>query len=254
LPVGTAVLAARASRRRPVLRTVLVAATTWAVLGGTSLRREAAAMADSLERGDLDAARRRLPHLCGRDPSVLGAKELARATVESVAENTSDAVVAPLFWGALAGLPGLAGYRAINTLDALVGHRSPRYVNFGTAAARLDDAANLAPARLTAALTVFAAPVVGGRPLSTLGTWLQYGQDHPSPNAGQCEAAAAGALGVRLGGRNVYAGRVEHRPHLGAGTPPEPADIRRAARLSTVVGGAAAVLAVGYLLRRAVRR
>jgi adenosylcobinamide-phosphate synthase len=254
LPVAAAGLAARATRRRPAARAVLVAAATWAVLGGTSLRREATAMADSLDEGDLDAARRRLPHLCGRDPSALDAKELARATVESVAENTSDAVVAPLFWGAVAGLPGLVGYRAINTLDALVGHRSPRYANFGTAAARLDDVVNLAPSRLTAALTVLAAPTVGGRPLSTLDAWRRYGHRHPSPNAGQCEAAAAGALGVRLGGSNVYAGRVEDRPHLGDGAPPEPADVRRAARLSTVVNATTAALAVGYVLRRAVWR
>ena len=119
-------------------------------------------MAGHLERGDLPAARGRLGHLCGRDPSALDEAELARATVESVAENTSDAVVAPLFWGAVAGLPGLLGYRAANTLDAMVGHRSPRYARFGTASARLDDLLNLVPSRLTGLLTVAAAPLGRG--------------------------------------------------------------------------------------------
>jgi adenosylcobinamide-phosphate synthase len=253
VPVVAAALAGVATRRRPVARAVLVAAATWAVLGGTSLRREAAAMASALDppgNGGLAAARERLPHLCGRDPSTLDGPELARATVESVAENTSDAVVGPLFWGAVAGLPGLVGYRVVNTLDAMVGHRSARYERFGTAAARLDDAANLLPSRLTAALTAAVASVVGGSPTGALRIWLRDGRRHPSPNSGQCEAAAAGALGVRLGGRNVYAGRVEERPVLGDGPPPRVPDIRRAARLSGAVGAAAAVLAVAYRWRR----
>src|SRR5439155_1094215 len=153
----------------------------------------------------------------------------ARATVESVAENSSDAEVAPLVWGALAGVPGLVGYRAVNTLDAMVGHRSARYRRFGTAAARLDDVANLAPARLTAALTVVAARVVGGSWRGALRTWLRDGGRHPSPNAGRCEAAMAGALGIRLGGRNVYGQRVEQRPTLGDGRTAKPDDIRAAA-------------------------
>jgi len=240
-PVAAATVAARLTRDRPLARAAVTAAATWAVLGGTSLRREATAMADALERGDVDQARERLPNLCGRDPSHLDEKELARATVESVAENTSDAVVGPLVWGAIAGLPGLVGYRAVNTLDAMVGHRSERYRTFGWAAARLDDLANLVPARLTALLTVLAA----GQPGQAARAWWRDGDRHPSPNAGQCEAAFAGALGIRLGGRNIYAGRIDHRPHLNeAGRPPEPTDIRRAARLSTVVGLAALVIAI----------
>ncbi|MQA27123.1 MAG: cobalamin biosynthesis protein [Micromonosporaceae bacterium] len=248
VPVAAAAWAGWATRRRPVLRAALVAATTWAVLGGASLRHEAHVMADELDHGDLYAARTRLPHLCGRDPSSLGAEDLARATVESVAENTSDAVVAPLCWGALAGLPGLVGYRAVNTLDAMIGRRSPRYERFGWAAARLDDAANLAPSRLTAALTVAAAGVVRGSRSEAFRVWLADGGRHPSPNAGQCEAAMAGALGVRLGGRNAYEGRVEHRPELGSGRPPRPDDARRAARLSAVVGAVAAALCAGHAL------
>jgi adenosylcobinamide-phosphate synthase len=211
-------------------------------------------MAGSLEDDDLGAARRRLPHLCGRDPAALDAAGLARATVESVAENTSDAVVAPLVWGALAGLPGLVGYRAVNTLDAMVGHRGPRYGRFGTASARADDIANLLPSRLTAALTVAAAPLVNGSARDAARVWWRDGHRHPSPNSGQCEAAAAGALGVRLGGRNVYQGRVEDRPVLGDGPPPAVRDIGRAARLSGLVGAGAAGVAVLTLLTKAARR
>ncbi len=262
VPVGVATAVHVATRRRPLARAVLVAATTWAVLGGTSLRREAAAMAVDLDRvasedagpgTALAAARARVPHLCGRDPQALDPAEMGRATVESVAENTCDATVAPLFWGALAGLPGLVGYRAINTLDAMVGHRSERYRDFGTASARLDDAANFVPSRLTALLTIPAAAIVrdgrqphdarsrvrGRSAFATFATWLRDRNRHPSPNAGQCEAAMAGALGVRLGGRNVYHGRVEVRPTLGRGPRPGPPEIRRAARISGVVGLAA---------------
>jgi adenosylcobinamide-phosphate synthase len=254
VPVVAAGVAAALTRRRPLARAAVVAATTWAVLGGTSLRREASAMANALETGDLEAARRRLPNLCGRDPSNLDTAGLARATVESVAENTSDAVVGPLVWGAVAGLPGLVGYRAVNTLDAMVGHRSPRYERFGTAAARADDAANLVPARLTALLTAAAAGTVDGSVARALWIWFRDGRRHPSPNAGQCEAAMAGALGVRLGGPNVYFGRSQERPTLGDGRRPDAADVRRAARLSAVVGAAALGLCVGRILTRPRRR
>ena len=231
---GTAL--SRGTARRPLLGSFSVAAATWAVLGGESLVREGEAMADALERGHLETARERLPHLCGRDPAQLDGKELARATVESLAENTSDAVVAPLFWGAVAGVPGLVGYRAVNTLDAMVGHRSPCYHRFGRVAARLDDAANWAPARLTGLLTVVLAPAVGGDRAEAWRVLRRDRASHPSPNAGQCEAAMAGALGVRLGGANVYAGRLERRPELGEGPPPTAADVRRAVRMSRLVG------------------
>lgn len=253
--VGVTVATGRwVDRRLPVGgQLLLVGAATWAVLGGTSLRRQATGMADALERDDLAAARDRLPGLAGRDPAGLDSAELARATVESVAENTSDAVVAPLLWGALAGLPGLLGYRAVNTLDAMVGHRSDRYRRFGWAAARLDDVANLLPARLTALLTVAVAPLAGGSATGAWRAWRRDGRSHPSPNAGRCEAAFAGALGVTLGGRNVYQGRAEERPRLGDGGPPTVADIRRATRLSGAVGAAAAGLAVAVAGRRRCR-
>ncbi|MCY1144699.1 cobalamin biosynthesis protein [Actinoplanes sp. Pm04-4] len=242
--------AAAATRKLPIARTALVAAATWTVLGGRTLRRESRVMARHLDGGDLDSARGRLNHLCGRDPSGLDESELARATVESVAENTSDAVVAPLVWGGLLGLPGLLAYRAANTLDAMVGHRSARYARFGTASARLDDGLNLLPSRLTGVLTIAVSPIAGGNPKETLRVWRRDRNDHPSPNAGQCESAMAGALGVRLGGRNVYFGRSETRPFLGDGPRPSAKHLRRAARVSGAVGLAAAALAVGTALVR----
>ncbi|RKN42099.1 cobalamin biosynthesis protein [Micromonospora endolithica] len=247
-PVLLGVAATIATRNRPVVRAALVATATWTVLGGRTLRREATVMGRKLRKGDLPAARQRLGNLCGRDPSALDEAELARATVESVAENTSDAVVAPLFWGAVAGLPGLLGYRAANTLDAMVGHRSPRYARFGTPAARLDDLLNLLPARLTGLLTIAVAPVADGDRERAWQVWRRDRDDHPSPNAGQCEAAMAGALGVRLGGRNVYFGRSEVRPYLGDGPRPEARHLRRAARISGAVGLAALAVAATYPL------
>jgi adenosylcobinamide-phosphate synthase len=249
---GIGVLLDRGTRRRPAARTLTAAAATWTVLGGTSLGRAAGRMRTALAAGDVQAGREVLPALAGRDPSALGTDGLVRATVESVAENTSDAAVAPLLWGAVAGLPGLLGYRAVNTLDAMVGHRSPRYARFGWAAARLDDIANWVPARLTAALTVACAGVTGGSAAGALRTWFGDGAAHPSPNSGRCEAAMAGALGVRLGGRNVYGSRVEVRPTLGAaGRAPTPDDIASAVRLSRAVWISAALLAVATRLTRA---
>ena len=233
----------RLARRGPAPLTALTAAATWTVLGGASLAAEAAAMSRALEAGDLGAARARLPALCGRDPAALPPAELARATVESVAENTCDAAVAPLLWGAFFGLPGLLGYRAVNTLDAMVGHKTRHYAKFGWAAARLDDVANLVPARVTALLTVALAPLAGGSGRGALRAVHRDGGAHPSPNAGRCEAAFAGALGVRLGGTNVYHGQAEERGTLGDGPPPAPADIDRAIRLSRLVIIAATALA-----------
>ncbi|MEW2118226.1 cobalamin biosynthesis protein [Streptomyces sp. NPDC005474] len=211
----------------------LTAAATWAVVGGTSLGREARAVGRSLETGDLEGARKRLPHLCGRDPQALDADGIARAVVESVAENTSDAVVGALVWGALGGVPGLVGFRAVNTLDAMVGHKSARYRRYGWASARLDDVAGWPGARLTAVL----ATLTGGDPRGALRAWRSDAGKHPSPNAGPVEASFAGALGVRLGGTLSYGGRVEHRPVLNQeGRSVEVHDIERAVRLSRRVG------------------
>ncbi len=225
----------------------LTALATWTVLGGASLRREALGIARALRAHDLADARRRLPRLCGRDPHALDEAGIARAVVESVAENTSDAVVGALVWGALAGVPGLAGFRAANTLDAMVGHRSPRYLRFGWAAARLDDLVGYPGARLTAALAALAGP----DPRAALRAWRRDGPRHPSPNAGPVEAAFAGALGVRLGGELSYGGRAEHRAVLGgAGRPPAVRDIERAVRLSARVCGLALLVTTGAAVLR----
>jgi adenosylcobinamide-phosphate synthase len=251
VPAAVGYAAVRATRKRPIARAALTAVATWTVLGGRTLRRESRIMAAHLESGRLEAARGRLSHLCGRNPDGLDEPELARATVESVAENTSDAVVAPLVWGGLAGLPGLLAYRAANTLDAMVGHRNDRYARFGTPAARLDDVLNLVPSRLTGLLTIAAAGTAGGDPREARRVWWRDRNDHPSPNAGQCESAMAGALGVRLGGRNVYFGRSESRPFLGDGPRPAAAHLKRAARLSGVVGALAlGVAAITAAARR----
>jgi adenosylcobinamide-phosphate synthase len=252
-PVLLGTVAERVTARGRVGRVLVTALATWVALGGTSLVREGMAMAGSLEAGDLPAARDRLTHLCARDPAELAAGDLARATVESMAENTSDAVVAPLLWAAVAGVPGVLGYRAVNTLDAMVGYRSPRYQRFGWASARLDDLVNLVPARLTGLLTVLCAPLVDGSPARAWQVLRADGARHPSPNAGRCEAAAAGALGVRLGGTNVYGGRTESRPEVGAGgRAPQTGDVRRSALLSRYVGLAGAAVAVALAGRKAV--
>jgi adenosylcobinamide-phosphate synthase len=162
-----------------------------------------------------------------------------RAAVESLAENTSDAVVAPLVWAALLGAPGAAAYRAVNTLDAMVGRRDERYARFGWAAARADDLASWPGARLT----VLLAGLAGGAPRAAWTAALRDGRRHPSPNAGRVEAAFAGALGLRLGGRTAYAHAVEDRPVLGAGRTPRPADVARAVRLTRAVTLGAVLLA-----------
>ncbi|ARG95457.1 adenosylcobinamide-phosphate synthase, partial [Mycobacterium kansasii] len=177
------------------VRSVAATATaTWVSLGGMSLARTGRAMAELLECGDLEAARRLLPSLCGRDPGGLDLPGLTRAALESVAENTSDAEVAPLLWATIGGAPAVLIYRAVNTLDSMVGYRSPRYLRFGWAAARLDDVANYAGARATAMLVVLCAPLAGGSPLGALRAWRRDAAHHPSPNAGVVEAAFAGAL------------------------------------------------------------
>ncbi|MDQ0953480.1 adenosylcobinamide-phosphate synthase [Streptomyces phaeochromogenes] len=248
---GLAALAARSVRASRVASVALTATATWSVVGGTSLGREARAVGGALAAGDVEVARERLPHLCGRDPQTLDADGLARAVVESVAENTSDAVVGAFVWGAAAGVPGLVGFRAVNTLDAMVGHRSAKYRRYGWASARLDDVAGWPGARLTAVL----AAVAGTDPRGAVRAWRADAAKHPSPNAGPVEASFAGALGVRLGGTLSYAGRVEHRPVLnGEGRAVEVGDIERAVRLSRRVGWLALGVSVaGRLLVNGLR-
>jgi adenosylcobinamide-phosphate synthase len=175
----------------------------------------------------LERARTQVGHLVGRDTGDLSESEICRAAVESVAENTSDGVVAPMLYGVLFGAPGALAYKAVNTLDSMVGYRQPPYEDLGWASARLDDLANLAPSRLT----MLSSAAVAGRPLRTLLIAVRYGPLTASPNAGMAEAAFAGALGIRLGGANTYGGVLREGPILGDGRLPAPDDIGRAVRL-----------------------
>lgn len=239
----------------PVASTMGGAVTGYVAVAARALGDAAMAVGEALAVDDLDRARARLSALVGRDPSHLDEKEMARAVVESVAENTVDAVVAPVFWALLAGSPGVLVHRAVNTMDAMVGYHSTRYERYGWAAARLDDLAAWLPARATAAL------VASCRPSSAGLVWRTVRRDapaHPSPNSGVAEAAFAAVLGLRLGGENRYHDRVELRLPLGDGRPPEVADIRRSVRLSNDVtaalAGALLVVDVARVLRRARRR
>jgi len=251
---GLGVLAERATRRRGVAHTLVTAAATWAVLGGRSLTREASAIDAQLRSGDLEVARVQVRNLVGRDTTRLDADEVSRACIESLAENTSDAVVAPLLWGGILGVPGLLGYRAVNTLDAMIGHRNDRYREFGRAAARLDDVVNWVPARIAAAVALASA---GSVDRAARG-WAAVRRDapaHPSPNGGVVEAAFAGVLGVRLGGSNVYDGEVEDRGTLGAGPAARVHDIGPAAHLAQRVSvGSLAIAVAAAALRTPMKR
>lgn len=221
---------------------------------GRELRRVAAGIGDHLLAGDLEAARAALPSLVGRDPSDLDASGIAAAVVESLAENAVDAVVASAFWGLVAGAPGAAAYRAINTMDAMVGHRNVRYERFGWASARIDDVANLLPARLFALLVAAQVP---GRAADVWRTVRRDAGAHPSPNAGVAESAVAAALRRQLGGPLRYGDRVEQRPRLGDGPRPDALDIGRARALVdrvewSLVGLLIAVAAVDHLRDRRV--
>jgi adenosylcobinamide-phosphate synthase len=226
-------------------------AATAACVAGRMLTEVATDIAGHLEQGELAAARRALPALAGRDPDVLDAAGIARAVVESVAENTVDAIVAPAFWAAVAGPAGVGAHKAVSTLDSMVGHRSERYREFGWASARLDDVAAYVPARLTALL------VAAVRPRRATAVWRAVRCDapaHPSPNAGVAEAAFAGALGVTVGGPTDYGDRVDIRPPLGDGPAPTVVDIARATALSRDVSLAfAAALTVAAATTAAAR-
>lgn len=210
------------------LGTVIVGVLAWPLVAVRSMFDHVAAVARPLAAGDLAAARLAVSMIVGRDPSVLDGGGVARAALESLAENTSDGIVAPLFWGAVFGLPGIAGYKAINTLDSMIGHRTARHECFGWASARIDDLVNLIPARLTGLLFALAS----GRPAAALRCmWADAGK-HRSPNAGWPEAAMAGALGVRMSGPRIYGDRIAQEPWLnGAAADPGAADIQRGLRL-----------------------
>ncbi|WAL64806.1 cobalamin biosynthesis protein [Amycolatopsis cynarae] len=248
--VVAGVLAERAGRRGPVLQALGTATATWAVLGGAGLAANGASLARDLEEGRLDEARETLGGLDPRRTGKLDVIGLSRASVETVAQRTADDMVAPLVWGALAGMPGLLAARVPSLLRPAAGQRGP----LAWLVARLDELIHLVPTRLAAALTVAAAPVVGG---SAKGAWRAWRRDspaHPGPNAGRAEAAFAGALEIRLGGRTVYRHGVADLPVLGDGRNPDAGHVTRAVELSRVVGwlaaAGAAVLAVLTGLRR----
>lgn len=224
-----------------------VALAAFVTTAGRALEQAALVVATDLDRGELGSARDHVRALVGRDPTALDEAELARAVVESVAENTNDGVIAPLFYALIAGAPGAYCYRAANTLDSLVGYHNSRYSRFGWASARLDDFASFVPARLTAMLVVVVRP---WRRREVLRAVRNDAPKHPSPNAGVAEAAFAAALGLQLGGLNTYSGQQEERAPLGTGRRPERADIDRAVRLSRHVGaaGAGALLAARVAL------
>jgi adenosylcobinamide-phosphate synthase len=207
---------------------ILASVLAWPLVAARSMHDHVDAVARPLVSGDLPAARQAVSMIVGRDPSQLDAAGIARAATESLAENTSDGIVAPLFWGAIFGLPGIAAYKAINTLDSMIGHRTPKHEAFGWAAARIDDVANLFPARLTGLL--FAA--VSVRPRIALATMWRDANQHRSPNAGWPEAAMAGAIGIRLSGPRIYEGQISQEPWLNGEAPdPSAADLNRALAL-----------------------
>ena len=223
----------------------------WTTLAGRDLWDHVRAVSKQMEQGDLPGARRAVGMIVGRDTDRLSQEELARATIETIAESTSDGVIAPLFYLALGGAPLALAYKAVNTLDSMVGHKDERHIDFGWASARLDDLANWIPARLSAALIILTAAAVMSEPIRVGTGWhvlWRDGSKHPSPNSGRPEAAMAGSLGIQLGGINYYQGVPDDRPLLGeGGRQPDSSDIRAASRIMIGVGALGVTLAVGVM-------
>jgi adenosylcobinamide-phosphate synthase len=238
-------------RRKNAMWQVMLA---WTALATRSLLDEASAVIRALEVGELELARIRLARIVGRDTAHLDETGISRAVIETLAESACDGIVAPLFWLAAGGVPCAMSYKAINTLDSMIGHPEPPYRYFGRVAARLDDAANFIPARLTALGIVAAARFHGLDAKRAHQIWRRDGRKHASPNAGQSEAAMAGALGVRLGGTNSYDGHPHLAPLLhGEGRPATVGDARAALSLIAIVSGltfGAALLVVAGMRRR----
>ncbi len=230
----------------------VAAALIYFGLATRSLADHARAVIVPLEKGDLNVARRELAKIVGRDTHELESEPVCRACIETVAENTTDGIVAPLFYAALGGPVALWVYKAINTLDSMVGYKNQRYRRFGWAAARLDDVANFIPARLTLLLIPLAALLTGHRGGQSLRTGWRDGRKHPSPNAGWAEAAMAGALQVQLGGVSTYQGVPSEKPLLGdlgdpgqAVEPLKPAKVRQAITIMQATAWLALLLFAG---------
>lgn len=212
-----------------IIAEALIAST---LIAQRSLYQHVARVHSAFTEGGLPAARKTVAMIVGRDPERLDEAGVARAAIESTGENFSDGIVAPVFWLALFGLPGLIAYKAINTADSMIGHRTDRYVDFGWAAARLDDLVNLVPARLSGVLVALAAPIAGGSIATSVKAMFRDARHHRSPNAGWPESAMAGALGIALSGPRVYAEGIANEPYLNPdGRAAEPNDIRRALRV-----------------------
>ncbi len=249
---GTRHLLRIASRLHPACGSMAEIYLASTCLASRNLFDEASAVIEATDADDLPLARKRLARIVGRDIERLESEEISRAVIETLAESTCDGVVAPLFYLTIGGVPLAMAFKAASTLDSMIGNTSKRYLYFGRFAARLDDVANLLPARLAALAIILASSIL---PQASVGdsvhTWLQDGARHKSPNAGQPEAAMAGALCVRLGGSNTYGGELVPGPHLGAHFPPP--SIRDAHRaLRTMVSAAiTATLAALLLVRRA---
>jgi adenosylcobinamide-phosphate synthase len=230
----------------PYLGFTLEAFILFYCLSVASLAAAARAVWRALIRGDMTQARAKLAMIVGRETADLEADGVARAAVETVAENLVDGIIAPLFWAALGGAPLALAYKMINTLDSMVGYKNERYLAFGKVAARVDDVANWLPARLSVPLIALAAAFLSQRGRTTWRTARQDGRLHSSPNAGWPEAAYAGALGVWLGGANRYHGRLVEKPTIGKGRRAvSPDDIPRACDLMWLSATLAAMLAVG---------
>ena len=244
VPLGILLLCRQVS---PWLYFAVCCVMNWQILAARCLQTEAEKVCACLTRGDLPAARRQVGMLVGRDTEDLTADQVARAAVETVAENTSDGVVAPLFWTVLGGPAAGFAYKAVNTMDSMVGYKNEKYLWFGRCPARLDDAANFIPARLSALGMIAAAALTGFDGKNAARIWRRDRRKHESPNSAQTESACAGALHIRLGGSASYFGRLHDKPFLGdADRPIEPEDIRRSCRL--LYGTSVLCLAVFALL------
>jgi adenosylcobinamide-phosphate synthase len=250
---ATGVVALRAVRWvHPGVAFVVEVLLAWTVLATGSLLTEANRVIHALERDDLVSARAQLARIVGRDTAALTESEIARGVIETLAESTCDAIVAPLCYLVVGGVPAALAYKAVNTLDSMIGHRERPYTYFGRVAARLDDVANFIPARLAALAIAIAAACTGQSSAGALQVWRRDHANHDSPNAGHPEAAMAGALGVCLGGTNYYDGVPSVKALLGAeGPTPTRATARAACRIvgaASLVGFVAA-LAVALVWR-----
>ena len=227
----------------------------WTCLAARNLHEEASSVAAALDSGDLPGARAWVARIVGRDTAALDSSEVSRAAVETIAESLCDGVIAPMFYLAAGGVPLAMAYKAVNTLDSMIGHADQRYQHFGKFAARLDDVANFIPARLTALLIITSAAALPACSAnSAVQTWAQDHARHKSPNAGHPESAMAGALAVRLGGANSYAGEVVHSPQLGERfAPPLPLHVHRALRAASLTT-ALAVAALSWWCSRSTER